>query len=217
MRNIKIKAELPLREDGKETRQLIIDCAGKLIAEKGYDKVTSKEICQMAQVNMGAVNYHFGSRDGLYLVVMQEAHDYLMNLEALQKISQSKVSAKEKVEGFFNLYIANVYGEHNWYLAVWAREVLNPTPFLEELLSRNALPKLTVVLDIFSEYTGLAKDDMRLHTCFFSTIAPFALIFLARNNGVNYNKVLPVSYPLPEVFVQLKSFAFAGLEAFKIK
>ena len=57
------------RMDGRETEEKIIECAGQLIAEKGFASVTSKEICRAAGVNLAAVNYHFGSRDGLYLAV----------------------------------------------------------------------------------------------------------------------------------------------------
>lgn len=217
MLNVKVRADIPVREDGRETRALIIECAGKLIAEKGYAKTTSKEICQMAQVNMGAVNYHFGSRDGLYLAVMEEVHAYLMNLGELNKIAQSGKSPREKVESFLDFYVANAYDNKDWHVLAWARELLNPPEFIDEVLVRNALPKLAVVLDIFVEYTGLAKDDLRLYTCLLSTMAPFGILFLARSNNVKYEKLLPVNYPLADVIVQLKKFAFAGLESFRIK
>lgn len=46
------------RMDGRETEEKIIECAGQLIAEKGFASVTSKEICRAAGVNLAAVNYH---------------------------------------------------------------------------------------------------------------------------------------------------------------
>ena len=54
------------REDGRLTKEKLIECAGKLAAQKGFALVTSKEICQMAGTNLAAINYHFGSREGLY-------------------------------------------------------------------------------------------------------------------------------------------------------
>ena len=44
------------RMDGRETEEKIIECAGQLIAEKGFASVTSKEICRAAGVNLAAVN-----------------------------------------------------------------------------------------------------------------------------------------------------------------
>ena len=71
------------RMDGRETEEKIIKCAGQLIAEKGFASVTSKEICRAAGVNLAAVNYHFGSRDGLYLAVLENVQQYLVGLQQL--------------------------------------------------------------------------------------------------------------------------------------
>lgn len=48
-----------------ETRERILDVAERLFAEKGVDATSLREITQAAQVNLAAVNYHFGSKDGL--------------------------------------------------------------------------------------------------------------------------------------------------------
>ena len=45
------------------------------MAEKGFAAVTSKEICESAGVNNAAVNYHFGSRDGLHRAVQMCIRD----------------------------------------------------------------------------------------------------------------------------------------------
>ena len=54
------------RDDGRQTRERLLECAGILAAQKGFSLVTSKEICQMAGTNLAAINYHVGSREGLY-------------------------------------------------------------------------------------------------------------------------------------------------------
>ena len=60
------------REDGEETKARLIECAGRLIADQGFDRTTSKDICRLAGTNLAAVNYHFGSREGLYKAVLLE-------------------------------------------------------------------------------------------------------------------------------------------------
>ncbi len=57
----------PMRGDGEQTRARIIETAGHLMAENGFAQTTSKSICEAAQVNMAAINYYFGSREGLYI------------------------------------------------------------------------------------------------------------------------------------------------------
>ena len=51
-----MKIRQRLRKDGEETKKKIINCAGRLFAEKGYDAVTGKEICERAGVNGAALN-----------------------------------------------------------------------------------------------------------------------------------------------------------------
>ena len=47
------------------TRTAIINAAEKLYAERGFGDVTLRDIVAAAEVNLAAVNYHFGSKDEL--------------------------------------------------------------------------------------------------------------------------------------------------------
>ena len=47
------------------TRALILDAAERLYAERGFGDVTLRDIVAEANVNLAAVNYHFGSKDEL--------------------------------------------------------------------------------------------------------------------------------------------------------
>ena len=215
MQNIKVRATIPKREDGKETRALIIECAGNLIGNLGYEKVTSKAICQMAKVNMAAVNYHFGSRDGLYLAVLEEVHNYFISLDALQRLYASDCTSKEKIERFFDFFLGSVLDEKSWHVKVWAREVLAPSSFVKQVLSEQALPKISVVMKIFSEYTGLAEDDPKLYTCYFSAMSPLMMgAFIRRNN---MEEIAPHIGNAARQTKLIKEFIFAGLDNFKVK
>ncbi len=215
MQEVKVRTTIPKREDGKETRALIIECAGNLIGNLGYEKVTSKAICQMAKVNLAAVNYHFGSRDGLYLAVLEEVHDYFLSLETIKRLQESHCPAKEKLERFFDFFLENVLNEKSWYVKVWAREVLSPSEFVKEFISKQAMPKMNVVMKIFSEYTGLAEDDPKLYTCYFSAMSPLMMgVFIRRNN---MEEIAPHIDNAARQTKLIKEFIFAGLDNFKVK
>lgn len=53
------------------TRQRLLDEAEKLFAKKGYNAVSVREITAAAGTNLAAVNYHFGSKENLYLEVFR--------------------------------------------------------------------------------------------------------------------------------------------------
>ena len=96
------------RMDGRETEEKIIECAGQLIAEKGFASVTSKEICRAAGVNLAAVNYHFGSRDGLYLAVLENVQQYLVGLQQLIDLYESDLVPRQKMEKLIDFLAGNV-------------------------------------------------------------------------------------------------------------
>lgn len=214
MENIKIKQSLPSREDGKETRARIIQCAGQLIAQQGYAKTTSKSICQLAQVNMAAVNYHFGSRDGLYLAVLQEeVHKKLLSLESLQTLAASPISPKEKIAAFLEQYILMGSDGSEWQLQVLFREILNPSPLIGQVIDTAAMPKLKVILGFFADYLEISYDDPKLYSYFLSTMAPFMLIFLGSNSPIG--TYIPHICSKEQLQKNIKTFVFAGLEAMK--
>ncbi len=49
------------------TKEKILKVAHKLFAEKGPDAVGVREIAKLADVNVAAINYHFGSKEALHL------------------------------------------------------------------------------------------------------------------------------------------------------
>src|ERR1700716_3505973 len=48
-----------------QTRNAILDAAEQLYADRGFADVTLRDIVAAADVNLAAVNYHFGSKDEL--------------------------------------------------------------------------------------------------------------------------------------------------------
>ena len=60
----------------EHTRELMLDAAERLFAEKGIDATTVSEVHRIAgQSNKSAVHYHFGSREGLVQAVVARHHE----------------------------------------------------------------------------------------------------------------------------------------------
>jgi AcrR family transcriptional regulator len=58
-------------EEQQKTRERIITAASKVLAEKGYDATTLREISREAQAGPGLVHYYFGGKDALLVEVLQ--------------------------------------------------------------------------------------------------------------------------------------------------
>src|SRR5260221_5515403 len=60
-------------EPQPDTKERIISAASKVLAEKGYEAATLKEISREAQAAPGLVHYYFGGKDQLLVEVLRAA------------------------------------------------------------------------------------------------------------------------------------------------
>jgi len=88
MREIKLSESQP--------KQRLLAAAEQLFAEKGFESVAVRDVTQLAKANVAAVNYHFGSRDGLVALVVAR---YLapLNQERLERLDVLERRAPGKV------------------------------------------------------------------------------------------------------------------------
>jgi AcrR family transcriptional regulator len=59
-------------QPGSATRAALIDAARAIFARNGFDGASVRMITNAADVNLGAITYHFGSKRGLYDAVLEE-------------------------------------------------------------------------------------------------------------------------------------------------
>lgn len=196
---------------GDATRQHMLDVAGPLFAEHGYEATTSKRVCEAAGVNLAGVNYHFGSREGLYAAVLVEAHRRLLSREALADIAAGAGAARAKLGQVIDTLVGGM-GREGWHLRVFMRELIAPSAALDAVLLTEVAPKLAIVKRLLSEATGLAPDDARLPRCFLSAFAPCMMLLVA--NKTVLSRVMADFWQDPAALAHhLKTFALAGLDA----
>jgi len=54
------------------TREKLVEAAGHVFAEHGYQATTVREIVKRSGANIAAVNYYFGGKLGLYTEVLKQ-------------------------------------------------------------------------------------------------------------------------------------------------
>lgn len=205
------------RDDGRQTRERLLECAGNLAAQKGFSLVTSKEICQMAGTNLAAINYHFGSRDGLYEALLYKIHQFMVNEDSLREIVSRDSSPRDKISALVDMVAEQAWSRENWQMQVWSREVMHTaqSAHVGAVLMQVVKVKGSLALKLFSDYTGLAMDDVRLYICFFCFMAPILLVTYGKNSNIQYQKMVHVSCSDKELLQNIKKFCFAGLDSYK--
>ena len=61
-----MEAPMTLAMKSEETRQKLIESAGQIFAEVGYNAATVRQITDRAGANIASINYHFGDKLQLY-------------------------------------------------------------------------------------------------------------------------------------------------------
>ena len=117
------------------------------------------------------------------------------------------------MEKFIDFLAGNAFRKNEWQISVWVREVMNPSPMLEKIFQKEALPKISVIIKIFSEYTGYTADDPRLYSGIITLAAPFAVCLLGRHHSLR--REMPVHIPIETMAENIKQLALANLENLK--
>ncbi|MCP3892505.1 MAG: TetR/AcrR family transcriptional regulator [Desulfobulbaceae bacterium] len=65
-----------MAEAKKNTKEHLIDSAGELFAQDGFEGVSTRMIAEKAGVKVSAIHYHFGSKEKLYTESLTRAVEY---------------------------------------------------------------------------------------------------------------------------------------------
>lgn len=194
---------------------MVLEAAGRVFAERGYAKSTSREICEKAGVNSAAINYYFGGKEGLYEEVLVEAHRQLVSLEELHAVMESGGAPEDKLRAFLELAgRAALRAPELWGLPVLLREVASPCSSLPEPLVASALPKLQVVRSLVCEVTGLTPgtEEERHATALVLMPCMFLVLFPEKVQSL----LLPGFMEKPQNTIEaMIRYVMGGLNALK--
>jgi AcrR family transcriptional regulator len=202
----------PQRSDGQVTRDQILEIAGQVFAQRGYAHATSKEICERAKASSASVNYHFGSKDGLYEAVLIEAHRQILDADELSAWASGPGDAKERLAMVLRHLIGLVTQPSRWGLAVMLREVMSPSPVLPALAVKAIKPKASILIKLVAEVTGLPPGSATVQRCVFFSIVPCILMALVPP-AFKSNIVPLVEKDAQAMADDLLRFVLGGLDA----
>lgn len=200
------------RTDGEATRARLLEAAGQLFSQQGFAETTSKAVAQLAAADLASINYHFGSRNGLYQAVLLEAHRQLLDLDDLQRIAGSALNPEQRLYELLAGLVQRAQQPEAWAPRVLARELLAPSSHLQVLMEEAVPPKMMAVAQILSEISGIPATEPALLRCLLSVAAPcMMLIVIGRDVPGPLQAV--AQGPSQPLLAHLHRFAIAGLQA----
>ncbi len=90
-----------------DTRSNIIQIASELFAENGFDAVSIRQISKAANVNIALISYHFGSKEGLFVAILENNLPQMG--ENLRGIQEQTTTDWEKMCQAIDAYVARLF------------------------------------------------------------------------------------------------------------
>jgi TetR/AcrR family transcriptional regulator, regulator of cefoperazone and chloramphenicol sensitivity len=159
-------AEVETRTASEQTRARLLDAAREVFSQNSFQGATVREICRRAEANVAAVNYHFGSKEGL----LAEALNF-SQLAALQKANvQADECPKIRLRLFLRDFMLLLLDEKNAssQCRIMARELADPTPALDQIVSEAIAPLHEFLGKILREIVGDKVGETELRRCVYS-------------------------------------------------
>lgn len=202
------------RDDGAATKLQLLEAAGEVFAEKGFERATGKEICERARASSAAVNYHYGGMEALYAEVLVEAHRRLVAYDDLAAVASGDADPKHKLRQVLELMVRAIASPDmsSWALRVLGRELLNPTATFRQLWARELLPKRRLIREIIGGILGLPHDHPAVARCAMSIMSPFVVLLIGDREMVELT-CPGMRSDVDATVDHLFRFAIGGLEA----
>jgi AcrR family transcriptional regulator len=125
----------------KATRARIIKAAARIFAEHGYEGASIRSIVAKADVNQAAINYHFGSKEGLYRAVLKLA---LVSLQAdaAAAPATANLSRDAALHAFVHRQLRPMLArdELSHYSRIFNWETVRPSPVFRKFMAEEAAP-----------------------------------------------------------------------------
>jgi AcrR family transcriptional regulator len=155
----------PGRPGGEESRARIVEAAGRLFSDRGYDGVSVRELARRAGVNAAAINYHFGGKEGLYHAVLRKLIDDTepMFVPMVERLRAGIAAAEGDREALaavatrlFAGLLNNILSRTHlrWQIPILLREAQQPSKGFAMLVTERINPVHDAIAELVAAATG---------------------------------------------------------------
>jgi len=200
-----------------ETRERLLEAGQRLFADRGFKKVTVREICREARANVAAVNYHFGDKLGLYREVLQQAIEAMRATTEAAREAGAGRSAEERLRCYVMIVVRRLLAASDriWVHRLITREMDDPTPALDTLVEQGVRPRIEYLSGVVAEMLGAAPSDTAVLRCV-ASIQAQSMAYLPNPIAARLGLSLtPSRANIEAVARHIADFSLAGVHAIR--
>ena len=143
----------------REARLRLITAASEEFALHGYANARVRNIVDLARVNLAAVNYYFGGKQGLYRATL----GFLTTRPATRvppidrRGRTPEQLLQRRVYRLLDRFVVDSQG--STLGRILAHEAMNPTQHLENVIAESLRPELERIQEILTAIAGPGRED----------------------------------------------------------
>ncbi|WP_167767197.1 CerR family C-terminal domain-containing protein [Jannaschia formosa] len=152
---------------GEETRARMVAVALELFGQRGYEGVGARELTEAAGVPLGALPYHFGTKEALYRAALEQVRDRLAQAlapaaaeaaEALKGPPEAADQALRVFQGALFDALATTPEAEAW-AKLLLREHLDPSPAFDLVYEDAARGAVELMAALLAHASGRIAND----------------------------------------------------------
>jgi AcrR family transcriptional regulator len=195
-----------LRPTRAQTRARLLQAAGEVFAENGYDRASLDDVAAAAGLTKGAVYSSFAGKDELFYALMAERIDQRLALVAAAVDRQSTPEAMTSDAG--SELVGLISSQADWHLLFiefWARAVRDPSR--KEELARHRRAAREVIGSFLEQQAAEVGVDLP------APADQLAVAVLALSNGIAIEHLADPESIDPSTFGVILGLLLQGLGA----
>ena len=202
-----------------ETRARVLNAAARLFADRGFARVTVRDICRKARANVAAVNYHFGGKDGLYQAVMRTAMETMQATTDAARAAGGNLPAEQKLRAYIAVFAERLLGVHHetWIHQLMLREMSDPTPALRVVVEEVLKPRMSYLCGVIAELLGRQPDDPIVVRCTLSVTSQFNSLLWTKAVGELLDSPATVPDDMKQIAEHIARFSLGGIRNVRLK
>lgn len=135
----------------------ILRAAEMLFAEFGFEGTSTRQIAKESGANMAMINYYFGSKEGVFLEIME---DRISGFKSqLNLIDEEKISAKAKLRKVVEVYANRIFSNVCFHKMMHREMLQTQRPEMFTKIKDAMLQNLAVIESIINK--GIEGGDFR--------------------------------------------------------
>jgi AcrR family transcriptional regulator len=148
-------------KDKIDKKDHILDVAERVFSEMGFDGSSTRMISGEAGVNMAMLNYYFGSKEGLFLAVIERKITYFQNILQILGNDES-ISSWGKIESYIEIYGDRVVNNNCFQKLLYQELTMNRRTELAEKIRNILMKSVSELFRIMQE--GIDNGEFRKDT-----------------------------------------------------